>query len=377
MNNSSEFERGIRYLIENLDFDVDSTVSLFETNIRALGGLLSAHVLAADRSLGLMSEPYPESESYGGGLLPLALDLGNRLLPALDTLSGIPFGSINLRKGVAATESPITCTAAAGTLVLEFGALTRLTGDGRCAGGGTTTPRTRCGNAVQRVPSRVRTQPPVSRRARLLRLPAAPPFEAAARRAAVALWSRRSEIDLLGAHLSLRSGAWTQADAGVGRGIDSFYEYMLKGSMLFREPDYLAIFHDSYHAALRHCKHGHWYVDVHMSTAQVTWPLFNSLQGFWPGMQMLVGELDDAAQTLRAFHSLWVHIGFHPEGFNLATMQVQEGQRGYPLRPEHVESLFWAHRTTGGDEWLHAGRDVLQSLQKLRVPCGVAAVADV
>jgi len=131
MNNSSEFERGIRYLIENLDFDVDSTVSLFETNIRALGGLLSAHVLAADRSLGLMSEPYPESESYGGGLLPLALDLGNRLLPALDTLSGIPFGSINLRKGVAATESPITCTAAAGTLVLEFGALTRLTGDGR------------------------------------------------------------------------------------------------------------------------------------------------------------------------------------------------------------------------------------------------------
>ena len=129
--------------------------------------------------------------------------------------------------------------------------------------------------------------------------------------------------------------------------------------------------------AIRHCKHGNWYVDVHMATAQVTWPLFNSLQGFWPGMQMLVGELDDAAQTIRAFHTLWVHICYHPEGFNLATMQVQQGQRGYPLRPEHVESLFWAHRTTGGDEWLRAGRDVLRSIQKLRVPCGVAAVADV
>ena len=36
--------------------------------------------------------------------------------------------------------------------------------------------------------------------------------------------------------------------------------------------------HDSYHAALKHCKHGPWYVDVHMSTAQITWPLFNSVR---------------------------------------------------------------------------------------------------
>jgi ER degradation enhancer, mannosidase alpha-like 2 len=131
-------------------------------------------VLATDRSLRLLSEPYPEA--YNGGLLPLALDLANRLLPALDTSSGIPFGSINLRKGVSPTESPITCTAAAGTLILEFGTLSRLTGDFR--------------------------------------------FERAAHRAALSLWSRRSGIDLLGAHLSLRTGAWTQADAGIGRGID-------------------------------------------------------------------------------------------------------------------------------------------------------------
>ena len=71
------------------------------------------------------------------------------------------------------------------------------------------------------------------------------------------------------------------------------------------------------------------------------------------------------------------HLGFHPEGFNLASMHVQPGQKGYPLRPEHVESLFWAHRTTRGDEWLHAGADVLRSLERLRVPCGFAAVGDV
>ena len=94
-------------------------------------------------------------------------------------------------------------------------------------------------------------------------------------------------------------------------------------------------------------------------------------------MQLLVGEREMALDTMRAFHALWRHLGFHPEGFNLASMQVQPGQLGYPLRPEHVESLFWAHRTTHGGEWLRAGRDVLRSLQTLRVPCGVVCLSDV
>ena len=285
MGNASEFERGVRYAIEHVNFDKDETVSLFETNIRALGGLLAAHAFASDRSLGLLSQPYPRAYRgpLGAGLLPLALDLADRLMPALDTESGIPFGSINLRRGVAATESPVACTAAAGTLVMEFGALSRLTGNAS--------------------------------------------YEAAAKRAALAVWRRRSELDLLGAHVHLKSGQWTQADAGIGRSIDSFYEYMLKGFMLLGDTAYLAIFHDSYHAALSHLKHGPWYLDVHLQTAQVTWPLFNSLQCFWPGMQMLIGELDQAVETLRAFHSLWRHLGFHPEGFNLASMQVQTGQK--------------------------------------------------
>jgi mannosidase alpha-like ER degradation enhancer 2 len=359
MGNASEFERGVRYCVEQLSFDVDSTVSLFETNIRALGGLLAAHAFASDGSLGLLSGRYPDDYrgKHGAGLLPLALDLGRRLLPALDTPSGIPYGSINLRRGVDRAETPVVCAAAVGTLVMEFGALSRWSGEAR--------------------------------------------FEAAAKRAAVALWKLRSEHDLVGEHVNLRTGVWTQADAGVGRGIDSFYEYMLKGHMLLGDIEYLAIFHDAYHAALRHLKQGPWYVDVHLATAQMTWPLYNSLQSFWPGLQMLLGELELGVETLRAFHTLWRELGFHPEGFNLAAMQVQPGQTGYaarshftydlgefylglralshryPLRPEHVESLFWAHRTTHADEWLHAGRDVLRSLERLKLPCGLASVADV
>ncbi len=35
---------------------------------------------------------------YGGGLLRLAADLGDRLLPAFDTPTGIPLSWVNLRK---------------------------------------------------------------------------------------------------------------------------------------------------------------------------------------------------------------------------------------------------------------------------------------
>ncbi len=59
-----------------LTFDLDVRANAFEMNIRLLGGLLSAHLLAENPTLGLMSG------GYAGGLLDLALQLGERFLPA-------------------------------------------------------------------------------------------------------------------------------------------------------------------------------------------------------------------------------------------------------------------------------------------------------
>ena len=103
-------------------FDVDSRVHVFEVTIRALGGLLSAHsLLQLDTAL---------VPNYNGELLRAAKDLGDRLLPAFDTPTGLPLSWVNLKKGKVAGDTRTTCTACAGTLLLEFGVLSRLTGNG-------------------------------------------------------------------------------------------------------------------------------------------------------------------------------------------------------------------------------------------------------
>ena len=44
-----------------------------------------------------------------------------------------------------------------------------------------------------------------------------------------ALWERRSPaLGLVGSNIDLASGAWTQAHTGIGAGVDSFYEYLVK-----------------------------------------------------------------------------------------------------------------------------------------------------
>lgn len=78
---------------------LNKTVSVFETTIRVLGGLLSAHLIASDHTTGM------KIASYENQLLDLAEDLARRLLPAFDTPTGIPFGSVNLLYGVDEHES--------------------------------------------------------------------------------------------------------------------------------------------------------------------------------------------------------------------------------------------------------------------------------
>lgn len=46
MGNYTEFRRVVDIVVSNANFDANINVSVFETNIRIVGGLLSAHLLS-------------------------------------------------------------------------------------------------------------------------------------------------------------------------------------------------------------------------------------------------------------------------------------------------------------------------------------------
>uniref|UniRef100_A0A803MN72 alpha-1,2-Mannosidase n=1 Tax=Chenopodium quinoa TaxID=63459 RepID=A0A803MN72_CHEQI len=369
LGDKERFAFSVEWLGNNLRFDINKTVSVFETTIRVLGGLLSAHLIASDYATGM------RIPSYENQLLHLAEDLAYRLLPAFDTPTGIPFGSVNLLDGVDENESKITSTAGGGTLTLEFGILSRLTNN--------------------------------------------PVFEQVTKNAVRGLWACRSKLNLVGAHINvftdreacskkvseindLRTLMIMNAlindysvdtvatacqhvnyilplqDAGIGTSIDSYYEYLLKAFLLFGDEEYLYMFQEAYGAVMHYLFTDPWYVEVNMDSAAIVWPLFNSLQAFWPGLQVLAGDVDPAIRTHAAFYSVWKRYGFTPEGFNLATLNVQQGQKSYPLRPELAESTYWLYKATRDTRYLDVGRDIVSSLQYgARCPCGYCHITDV
>lgn len=46
LGNFEEFERALQLIIKDVSFDRDVVVSVFETNIRMVGGLISGHLFA-------------------------------------------------------------------------------------------------------------------------------------------------------------------------------------------------------------------------------------------------------------------------------------------------------------------------------------------
>lgn len=57
------------------------------------------------------------------------------------------------------------------------------------------------------------------------------------------LWAMRSELNLLGTTLDMRNASWVSSSGGIGASADSFYEYALKGYLLFgvRDPPYATL----------------------------------------------------------------------------------------------------------------------------------------
>src|SRR5437867_4099029 len=108
MHLDSEAAKDLQLITSNLSFDRDIYVKNFEITIRLLGGLLSGYEMTGDKRL-----------------LGSAEELGNRLLPVFGSPTGLPYVYINLHTGQ--VRGPITNPAETGTLLLEFGTLSKIT----------------------------------------------------------------------------------------------------------------------------------------------------------------------------------------------------------------------------------------------------------
>ncbi|XKL61291.1 hypothetical protein PGB90_008348 [Kerria lacca] len=328
MGNYTEFQRVVNIITDTINFDINMNVSVFETNIRVIGGLLSAHILS--HKAGILLEPgWP----CNGPLLRLAENVANKLLPAFDTPTGMPYGTVNLKKGVPPGETTITCTAGIGTFILEFGTLTRLTGD--------------------------------------------PIYEEIAMNALRSLFQYQSKIGLVGNHVDIVSGVWTSQDSGIGAGIDSYFEYLVKGALLFNKPELMSMFLILEKSVNKYLKHNDWYFWVSMQKGLITLPLFQSLEAYWPGVLSHIGNMNESIKSIHNYHNVWKRYGFTPEFYNIIQQEVSTNRESYPLRPELIESVMYLYRATGNPYLLDIGVDILKSIQHSAVTsCGYATIKD-
>jgi mannosidase alpha-like ER degradation enhancer 2 len=336
VGDDAEFFKQIDYIDKHIHFDAELRVSVFETTIRVIGGLLSAHVLALK-----LVEKYDGRYSYNGCLLRKSVIIADKLMPAFDTPTGIPYNEIHLKSGVAKALGHTTCPAGAGSLVLEFGLLSQLTGN--CT------------------------------------------YLRAAKNALTGVWKHRSAHNLVGTIIDIFSGAWLNNEANIGASIDSFYEYIFKAYVVFGEASYYDMWLDAYHAVQKYMYFSGWYLS---SSTTSMGPIdnfdhrINALQAFWPGLQVLAGDVHNALDSYEKMFCVVRELVFMPEYVSLGqflqkTAANHRHGAGYPLRPEFLESTYFLHRATGEDTFLQIAEIFLLQLQRTKVKCGFAAILDV
>jgi ER degradation enhancer, mannosidase alpha-like 2 len=304
-------------ITKDLSFDRDIYVKNFEVTIRLLGGLLSAYQLADDKRF-----------------LQLAEDLGSRLLPVFNSPTGLPYVYVNLHTGQ--VRDPVTNPSETGTLLLEFGTLSKLTSK--------------------------------------------PEFYDKAKRALVETYRRRSSLGLVGQSINVETGAWIDADSHISGGIDSYYEYLWKCWLLFGDKDCLDMWNASIGPINKYLADDNagelWYGHADMQTGRRTQTIYGALDAFFPALLALSGDLQRARRLQSSSFKMWNQHGIEPEIVDYKTMRVVSG--AYHLRPEIVESTYYLYHFTGDPQYRRMGEKLFNDFVRYcRADAGYAALADV
>jgi mannosyl-oligosaccharide alpha-1,2-mannosidase len=280
MELDEEFQAGVDWVKANLDFDIDGFAQVFETNIRLVGGLLSAHLASGDPVL-----------------LAKAKDLADRLMKAFDASPhGLPYRYVNLKTG--AVRDPMTNLAEIGTYATEFGLLGQLTGD--------------------------------------------PKYYAAAKRAMKHALDMRSDKGLMAANIHAGTGAFTSRNASIDVYADSFYEYLWDSWEMFGDADMKRWAEECTGAMIDHQGRRYegrlWFPMVDYETAEVTGTSQTVLGGYLAGLLGQVGRKAEGDDFLASYTGMQNRYGIIPESIEVTTGTARSKRTG--LRPEFADACL-------------------------------------
>lgn len=289
------------YIAQNLSFDKDMEVKTSEITNRLLGGLLSSYQLTGDKRL-----------------LNLADDLGNRLLPAFNSPTGMPYEKVNLKTGNASGKE--STPADVGALLIEFGTLSKLTGK--------------------------------------------PIYYDKAKRALVEIYNRRSKIGLVGSTINVETGQWTDTTSDIGSGIDGYYEYLLKASILFDDKDCRRMWKSTVEAANKYLAEnthsGLWYGEADMNTGKRAGTRYAAVSAFFSALLARDNELDRAKKLQDSSYKMWTGFGVEPEEIDYTSFKAL--RPAYLLRPEIMESTYYLYFYTKDSRYLEMASTFIGSL---------------
>ncbi|NXW34963.1 MA1C1 mannosidase, partial [Phaetusa simplex] len=359
MELEEEFQEAKKWVEKSFDLNVNGEASLFEVNIRYIGGLLAAYYLTGE-------EVFKSK----------ALELGEKLLPAFNTPTGIPRGVINLgRQDTRSLLSPCSgmswswgwasagssILAEFGTLHLEFLHLSELSGN--------------------------------------------PVFAEKASTSQLGVMNIRKVLNrvekpqgLYPNFLSPVTGNWVQHHVSIGGLGDSFYEYLIKSWLMSDKKDSEAkkMYDDALEAIEKHL--------VKKSAGGLTYIAewrggildhkMGHLACFSGGMIALGAEhageerkqhyMDLAAEITNTCHESYARSDtkLGPEAFRFdagsEAMATRLSERYYILRPEVVESYMYMWRLTHDPKYRQWGWEVVKALEKhCRVEAGFSGIRDV
>ncbi|KAI8068166.1 glycoside hydrolase [Gilbertella persicaria] len=361
MNLTDEYQQARTWIQNHLDFNKDQDVNVFETTIRVLGGLLSAYHLSNNDPL----------------YLEKAVDLGDRLLPAFNTESGIPISGITLSNGIPVGYGA-SSTAEATTIQLEFKYLSHLTGD------------MKYWNAAEKVMERMNE---------------------------LVMSKETGVIDgLVPIYIDPHSGNFASREIRLGSRGDSYYEYLLKqylqtdkSEIRYREQYDHAVDGIKQHLIQHSYPNKLTYIAELMDSSRPSeiHPKMDHLVCFMGGSFMLgvtegsfIEELDPldkkdsedyllAQEITRTCYEMYnmtatglaseiVYFNTDPTNQGL-DMDIHARDRHNLLRPETLESLFLMYRMTGDEKYREWGWKIFESFEahtKLK-DGGYAALKDV